>query len=356
MSSTTDNKRVRHLVVDSSAFIRQAPLHLLTDTVYTVEDVVKEIRDLKTRESLNVVLYKLNFKEPSTEATRFVTNYAKKTGDFASLSAVDMRLLALTYQLYEESVGVEKLNLEPKINAVVPSTSTCIGRNGVKLAGFVVPKNEESSTDEGNSSESPIESPEATEQTTMSEVPSIENEIDNEENQLSEIVDELDLGHDDDGWITPSNINRVKSKAFENGVCDNTDVNETLPVACITTDFAMQNVLIQMGIPVISVDGLLIRTARSYILKCRVCPGLTHQMNKQFCPECGNPSLQKAGITIDQSGKRQYTLIGRYRPKPRESVGLPRGGKHTINPIRVEGQPRPQNRPSKKSLDRKSVV
>lgn len=93
----------------------------------------------------------------------------------------------------------------------------------------------------------------------MSEVPSIENEIDNEENQLSEIVDELDLGHDDDGsvvcqtftkislvysiivgWITPSNINRVKSKAFENGVCDNTDVNETLPVACITTDFAMQ--------------------------------------------------------------------------------------------------------------------
>lgn len=45
-----------------------------------------------------------------------VTNYAKKTGDFASLSAVDMRLLALTYQLYEESVGVEKLNLEPKIN------------------------------------------------------------------------------------------------------------------------------------------------------------------------------------------------------------------------------------------------
>lgn len=63
-----------------------------------------------------------------------------------------------------------------------------------------------------------------------------------------------------------------------------------LPVACITTDFAMQvktlidnrtipiayllkNVLIQLGIPVLSVDGLLIRTARSYVLKCRVCPG-----------------------------------------------------------------------------------
>lgn len=100
--------------------------------VYTVEDVVKEIRDVKTRESLNVMLYTLKFKEPSTDAIRFgkiggfflgemlwwflVTNYAKKTGDYAALSAVDLRLLALTYQLYQENVGTENLNLEPKIN------------------------------------------------------------------------------------------------------------------------------------------------------------------------------------------------------------------------------------------------
>jgi rRNA maturation endonuclease Nob1 len=43
----------------------------LTDVVYTVEDVVKEIRDTKTRESLTVVLYTLKFKEPSTDAIRF---------------------------------------------------------------------------------------------------------------------------------------------------------------------------------------------------------------------------------------------------------------------------------------------
>ena len=45
-----------------------------------------------------------------------MTNYAKKTGDYASLSAVDLRLVALTYQLYQENVGTENLNLEPKIN------------------------------------------------------------------------------------------------------------------------------------------------------------------------------------------------------------------------------------------------
>ncbi len=93
------------------------------------------------------------------------------------------------------------------------------------------------------------------------------------------------------GWITPSNVKIVKSKALDNGASDNSEtIHETLPVACITTDFSMQvyisisyfnlaltfslkNVLIQMGIPVLSVDGLLIRTARSYVLKCRVCPG-----------------------------------------------------------------------------------
>lgn len=150
----------------------------MTDVVYTVEDVVKEIRDIKTREFLNVTLYTLKFKEPSTEAIRFgkrkrnvanelffvifflflVTNYAKKTGDYAFLSAVDLRLLALTYQLYEENVGVEKLNLEPKVNvsecfceiflsrfsikAAVMSTITTTGNAGMKLAGFVVPKQE----------------------------------------------------------------------------------------------------------------------------------------------------------------------------------------------------------------------
>jgi len=45
-----------------------------------------------------------------------VTNYAKKTGDYAFLSAVDLRLLALTYQLYQENVGTDNLNLEPKMN------------------------------------------------------------------------------------------------------------------------------------------------------------------------------------------------------------------------------------------------
>jgi hypothetical protein len=43
-------------------------------------------------------------------------------------------------------------------------------------------------------------------------------------------------------------------------------------------------------------------------------------MKKQFCPECGNPSLQRASISVDSSGQRHYHLSGRYRQKPRVCI------------------------------------
>ncbi len=43
-------------------------------------------------------------------------------------------------------------------------------------------------------------------------------------------------------------------------------------------------------------------------------------MTKQFCPECGNPSLQRASVTVDSTGQRHYHLTGHYRPKPRVCI------------------------------------
>jgi len=43
------------------------------------------------------------------------------------------------------------------------------------------------------------------------------------------------------GWITPSNVQTVKLKALDGGASENSEtIDETLPVACITTDFSMQ--------------------------------------------------------------------------------------------------------------------
>lgn len=42
-----------------------------------------------------------------------MVEFSKKTGDFVSLSAVDLRVLALAYQLEKENVGAEHIRHEP---------------------------------------------------------------------------------------------------------------------------------------------------------------------------------------------------------------------------------------------------
>lgn len=43
-----------------------------------------------------------------------VTEFSKKTGDYPSLSATDIKVLALTYQLELEHVGSQHLKKEPE--------------------------------------------------------------------------------------------------------------------------------------------------------------------------------------------------------------------------------------------------
>ena len=42
-----------------------------------------------------------------------VTEFSKLTGDFRSLSAVDLRVMALTYQLEKEHCGTEHIRIKP---------------------------------------------------------------------------------------------------------------------------------------------------------------------------------------------------------------------------------------------------
>ena len=59
---------------------------------------------------------------------------------------------------------------------------------------------------------------------------------------------------DDEGWITPSN---VKDKKL--AMLGRTEDEPKVEVACLTTDFAMQNVLKQIGLNIIGTNGMLIK-------------------------------------------------------------------------------------------------
>jgi RNA-binding protein NOB1 len=48
-------------------------------------------------------------------------------------------------------------------------------------------------------------------------------------------------------------------------------IERKLTVNIVTSDYAMQNVIIQMGIPLLSLDGKKIRRVKRFKLLCRAC-------------------------------------------------------------------------------------
>lgn len=52
-----------------------------------------------------------------------MTDFAKKTGDYRTLSAVDIRVMALTYQLEKEHVGTEHIKTVPENKVSLNETS-----------------------------------------------------------------------------------------------------------------------------------------------------------------------------------------------------------------------------------------
>jgi len=110
-------------------------------------------------------------------------------------------------------------------------------------------------------------------------------------------------------------------------------------VGCITTDFAIQNVLLQMGMHLVSIDGLAIKKLKQWILKCFSCNKSTRNMEKVFCEACGNNTLWKIPVSIDESGtithfhnvRRKVNLRGTIFPLP-----LPKGGRDSKDLVLTE--------------------
>ncbi|TSL75297.1 RNA-binding protein NOB1 [Bagarius yarrelli] len=409
---------VEHVVADTGAFLKNAALHEFGRNIYTLKDVVNEIRDKQTKKNLAFLPYNLNFKEPFPEHVRFVTEFAKKTGDYPSLSATDIKVLALTYQLELESCGAAHLKKEPAVRVEVRSTHRH-PEAPVNIAGFHLPSKKctvRSASDAQQPTASgqhpaaessefnsfqfwrdplpnidddllklvessgslyadvrhTIPSPESSEfnsfQFWRDPVASVDEELlkildVNEKMQRMDLMsqsaenkgdcgvnereEEEEEEDDGGGWITPSNIKQIHMDAGECSPLEN------VSVGCVTTDFAMQNVLLQIGLSVLSVNGLLIKHTRNYVLRCHACFKTTTNMNKSFCPHCGNNTLKKVAVTLSEDGSMSMHFSS--NPKVLNSKGkkyslpLPQGGKHSSNPHLVDDQRFPQQRLSRKA-------
>ncbi|KAG9145039.1 hypothetical protein Leryth_018338 [Lithospermum erythrorhizon] len=113
-------------------------------------------------------------------------------------------------------------------------------------------------------------------------------------------------------------------------------------IACITGDFAMQNVLLQMGLRLLAPGGMQIRELHRWVLKCHACFKVTTEVGKIFCPNCGNGgTLRKVAVTVGENG----IVLAARRPRvslrgTKFSLPLPQGGRDAItkNPILREDQ------------------
>lgn len=69
-----------------------------------------------------------------------VTEFSKKSGDYTSLSATDIKVIALTYQLEKEKVGTSHLKDAPTIRTIKPTEDKSSGDDPKLPVGFYMPK------------------------------------------------------------------------------------------------------------------------------------------------------------------------------------------------------------------------
>jgi len=155
ITTTIDNNMYHALVLDSGPIIRQYNISNLiqhAQKFYTVSAVISEIRDAKARERLQTLPFLLEIRNPQPTSMTAVTNFSRQTGDYASLSHVDLQVLALTYELEKEGCSgkIEHVRTQPKAKTILQEKQKQLEAKAAtveadKGAGIVVDVNENNS-------------------------------------------------------------------------------------------------------------------------------------------------------------------------------------------------------------------
>ncbi|KAF9432400.1 Nin1 binding protein [Entomortierella beljakovae] len=386
LTNDNTNDRANHLVLDTSPFLRggASKLRALAEKFYTIPEVLNEIRDRQARNDLAMLPFDIKVINPNETSVRAVADFARKTGDYAVLSVTDLRVLALVYQLEVENCGMKRIRTEPlrpnvqagsKKPAATPKRTKHSAKeitgdfedeepaeqlnkdetlaNSEEQGNTVLEEDSEDEEDEDVENEQPVEEiTEKLENLATAEVPQLEEEKQKEEStadedtkesesiEKSESKDNGNDDEDDDGeWITPDNVKKFK----RHGTTKPKKARQPLlmQVACTTGDFAMQNVMLQMGLNLLSLDGLRISKVKNWVLRCHACTKVTADMDKKFCPSCGNPTLMRTSTSTDQNGNVKYYLKKNmvYNLRgTKYSVPTPKGGRKNNDLILREDQ------------------
>jgi len=232
-------------VLDSGALLRRMPLTPFAETYVTVPEVLAELQDSASKQFLASLPFPVHTRQPSPDAMIKAMACAKDTGDYGVLSLADIKVIALALTVLDELKREQKPD-EPDAAATTTTLTDQLSQLQVK------------------------------DETT-------------------------------DGWITEDNLS--KHLLRDSGISHDTDAPTAskVKVACVTGDFAVQNVLMRLGLSVVSPTGALIKRVKSFVLRCHACSHVTTDMSKRFCPNCGGPTLTRVSSAMS-SGKEERHL------------------------------------------------
>ncbi|KAG9236533.1 putative 20S-pre-rRNA D-site endonuclease nob1 [Amylocarpus encephaloides] len=339
--TTSAPKPIHSLVLDAGPIIKNEPpvssLLGRAEKLYTVPAVIDEIRDPIARARFDTTLNPLlTCRSPSAASVKVITDFARRTGDLEVLSRPDIHLLALAYELEcERNNGDWRLRSVPgqkRLNGAPPA----VEEKAVEAGSTIVDDSEASDGTESkddatrtsdvlapNSTKEPatteleaqfvtthISTPDSvperleannTENTARDSAVSISAVPDNSGADASPAEEDLD----EEGWITPGNLKEHQAKDAD-GQAEPEEQNKVMQVATITSDFAMQNVLLRMNLNLLAPSLYRIRQLKTWVLRCHACFFVTRDMTKQFCTRCGKPTLLRVACSTDNNG--QFTI------------------------------------------------
>lgn len=343
---------VRALVLDATPLITQSYTHYqnYAQSFYTTPTVFQEIKDAQARKNLEIwqSLGTLKLVHPNETSISKVSTFAKLTGDYSVLSANDLHILALTYEL-EIKLNNGDWRLRKKPGDALGAAKADDGTEGKQMptednkkedGSEKVPKKKNKRRG-GKKQKAKREAREA-ESSSLAESKSdanldldskaeedvegagIKDQICSNEKvkEPSDLNEEYEDADDDGDWITPDNLTEAMIKDSGEDTTGSLGVEAseedrhvalTQPenqVALATGDFAVQNVALQMNLNLMNfMSGLKIKRIRNYMLRCHACfkifPLPKDGKPKHFCASCGGQgTLLRCAVSVDsRTGK-----------------------------------------------------
>ncbi|KAG5980728.1 hypothetical protein E4U55_003710 [Claviceps digitariae] len=393
-TTTSASKPIHSLIIDTGPLIKNDPsvsaLLSQAETLYTIPSVISEIRDPATRARVETTLLPfLTVRAPGHASVKFVTDFAKRTGDYAVLSRPDIEVIALGYELEcERNNGDWRLRNTPgqrSLNGRPASSSDGNKRaDGDEVSSPAKGEREtheplEQTTDSSMEVEPSCETPPALDKAlhelslkaeagqttpsitpsaeeesivqatgeaeagqTPSKVPSAEGESIVQGTEEAEAADtstataassdstindepvpvpdpDPDSDSDSDGWITPSNLKKHQAQDSHSNAAPQ-PLQKTLQAAILTSDYAMQNVALRINLNLVTPSFARITHLKNWVLRCHGCFSITKDMDKQFCPKCGQPTLTRTSCSTDSNGNFQIHLKKNFQWNKRGNV------------------------------------